>query len=77
MDHLTTLDAGFLEGEDSDRHVSLAVVVCPSLRALYRIMMRLSPGLPTGFLPFHGSGKCCAHTFWTWPRRAGLDDPEL
>ena len=25
MDHLTTLDAGFLEAEDSDRHVSLAV----------------------------------------------------
>ncbi|MET0992573.1 MAG: wax ester/triacylglycerol synthase family O-acyltransferase [Mycobacterium sp.] len=25
MDHLTTLDAGFLEVEDSDRHVSLAV----------------------------------------------------
>ncbi len=25
MDHLTTLDAGFLEAEDSDRHISLAV----------------------------------------------------
>ena len=25
MEHLTTLDAGFLEAEDSDRHVSLAV----------------------------------------------------
>lgn len=25
MDHLSTLDAGFLEAEDSDRHVSLAV----------------------------------------------------
>ncbi len=25
MDHLTTLDAGFLEAEDSDRHVSLAI----------------------------------------------------
>lgn len=25
MEHLNTLDAGFLEAEDSDRHVSLAV----------------------------------------------------
>jgi hypothetical protein len=25
MEHLSTLDAGFLEAEDSDRHVSLAV----------------------------------------------------
>jgi diacylglycerol O-acyltransferase len=25
MEHLTTLDAGFLEAEDSDRHVSLAI----------------------------------------------------
>ena len=25
MQHLTTLDAGFLEAEDSDRHVSLAI----------------------------------------------------
>ena len=25
MEHLTNLDAGFLEAEDSDRHVSLAV----------------------------------------------------
>ena len=25
MDHLSTLDAAFLEAEDSDRHVSLAV----------------------------------------------------
>lgn len=25
MEHLNTLDAGFLEAEDSDRHISLAV----------------------------------------------------
>jgi diacylglycerol O-acyltransferase / wax synthase len=25
MEHLSTLDAGFLEVEDSDRHVSLAI----------------------------------------------------
>jgi hypothetical protein len=25
MEQLTTLDAGFLEAEDSDRHISLAI----------------------------------------------------
>lgn len=25
VEHLTTLDAGFLEAEDSDQHVSLAI----------------------------------------------------
>ncbi len=75
MNHLTTLDAGFLKAEDVDRHVSLAIGALaviegrlPIRKPSYR--RSLNAYVP---VPGSGSGYACARSTsvhpngWTIP----------
>jgi hypothetical protein len=52
MEHLSTLDTGFLEAEDSDRHVSLAIGALGVIAGPMRDIDSIVAGLSDRILPY-------------------------
>jgi hypothetical protein len=71
VEQLTTLDAGFLEAEDSDRHASLAIGAWQSSTYPLPITTRSWPPWPNEYRRFPGSPRSCACTCSTSARRNG------
>ena len=65
------LDAGFLEAEDSDRHISLAIGSVSVLEGPIPDDDAFMSGLAERVLVVRDSGRCCAYIRWIFKRLSG------